>query len=155
MSFIAPNFLLLSVCLNLSRKYAERVAVGSPLFGHVDLESSGGPIRRFNGPKRLGLDQCHSKNGQLCRYVVVVDECHLAVRVTHSIQVSNCQTKKKQKQAHIPYLYLYATKCQPIHLTAKLGPALCLLMVSFTGCDRLSTLILLVLAVGLQGAVFR
>ncbi|KZS16615.1 Uncharacterized protein APZ42_017209 [Daphnia magna] len=37
---------------------------------------------------------------------------------------------------------------------AKLGPALCLLMVSFTGCDRLSTLVLLVMAVGLQGAVF-
>ena len=40
-------------------------------------------------------------------------------------------------------------------MTAKFGPAICLVMVSFAGCDRLLTMVLLVLAVGLQGAVFR
>jgi len=71
---MAPrNFLLLSVIFfyNIAEEYAERVAVGSPLFGHVDLESRGGPVRRFNSKERLGIDQCHSKNGQLCRYVLV------------------------------------------------------------------------------------
>lgn len=38
---------------------------------------------------------------------------------------------------------------------AKCGPAVCLVVVSFAGCDRLSTMVMLVLAVGLQGAVFR
>lgn len=112
---------------------SERIAIGPALFGHVDIEPFGGPVCRFNGAKRLGDDQRYSKDGQY----------HWCVYLPNRM-FSSCRVKATA--IFEPFFFLFK---------AKLGPALCLLMVSFTGCDRLSTLVLLVMAVGLQGAVFR